>query len=85
MITRSVPAVMSRTAGEPERAHVLRGASWTTPRSHIHRIDEPPGARDHYDAETFARESSRQRRPETRTNSTITSATRFTILLVWTR
>jgi len=39
MITRSVPAVVTGTADQPELAYVLRGASWTTPRSHVHRTD----------------------------------------------
>jgi hypothetical protein len=43
MITRSVPAVVTSNAGEPELAYV----SWTTPWSHVHRTDRnffPPEA-----------------------------------------
>lgn len=39
MITRSVPAVVTRNVGEPELAYVLRGASFTTPRSHVRLTD----------------------------------------------
>jgi len=35
MITRSVPAVVTSKAGEPELAYV----SWTTPSSHVQRTD----------------------------------------------